>query len=383
MKEIFPIEIVEYTNENYWAKRRVTTKAIYISIICFVLLIIILLPVIYIDISSQSRGRIRSLYENNTLQSVVSAEILKIDIRENQFVKKGDTLVWLQTNVIDEQIRRVKEKLGENAKFIDDIGKLLIGKTKGLASPKYIAEYAQYHSKVKEQEITISKNKYEYDVSKGLYEKGVESEFEYEQIENNYKLSTSQLVSIKNEFNNLWQAERTRLEVENNDLQSELKRLEKSKEQYYIIAPISGNIANYIGAKEGSFISGGQDLAQITVGDNLLIECYVSPSDIGYIRNGQDVKFQLDAFDYRQWGLVEGHVTEIISDVVEVDGQVFFRVRCSMDKDYLELKNGYRGSLKKGMTLTARFILTERSLGQLLFDKIDNWLNPKIMSYGN
>ncbi|MDU1905436.1 MAG: HlyD family efflux transporter periplasmic adaptor subunit [Dysgonomonas sp.] len=383
MKEIFPIEIVEYTNENYWAKRRVTTKAIYISIICFVLLIIILLPVIHIDISSQSRGRIRSLYENNTLQSVVSAEILKINIAENQLVKKGDTLVWLQTNVTDEQMRRIKEKLSENAKFIDDIGKLLTGKAKGLSSPKYIAEYAQYYSKVKEQEVTISKNKYEYDISKGLYEKGVESEFEYEQIENNYKLATSQLISIQNEFNNLWQAERTRLEVENNDLQSELKRLEKSKDQYYIIAPINGNITNYIGVKEGSFISSGQELAQITVGDNLLIECYVSPADIGYIRNGQDVKFQFDAFDYRQWGLIEGCVTEIISDVVDIDGQVFFRVRCSMDKDYLELKNGYRGSLKKGMTLTARFILTERSLGQLLFDKIDNWLNPKIMSYGN
>lgn len=380
MKEIFPIEIIEYTNENYWRKRRITTKAIYISIICLLLLVIVLLPFIYVDISSQSRGNIRSVHENNTLQSVVSAEIKKINIYENQQVDKGDTLVWLQTNVTDEQMKRIEERLSENIMFIEDIGRLLAGKGDRLSSPKYNAEFAQYYSKVKEQEVAVSKAKYEHEVSKKLYEKGVEAEFEYEQSENSYNLANSQLNSVKKEFSNMWQAERTKLELENKDLHSELKQLEKSKTQYYITAPISGNITNYMGAKEGSFITVGQELAQITAGDDLLVECYVSPSDIGYIRVGQDVNLQMDAFDYRQWGLLEGKVVEIISDVVNVEGQPFFRIRCSMDRDYLELKNGYRGNLKKGMTLTGRFILTKRSLAQLLFDKMDNWMNPKIMS---
>lgn len=30
------------------------------------------------------------------------------------------------------------------------------------------------------------------------------------------------------------------------------------------------------------------------------------------------------------------------------------------------------------MTLTGRFMITKRSLFQLLYDKTDNWLNPKI-----
>lgn len=34
--------------------------------------------------------------------------------------------------------------------------------------------------------------------------------------------------------------------------------------------------------------------------------------------------------------------------------------------------------VKKGMTLTGRFMITKRSLLQLLYDKTDNWLNPKI-----
>ena len=33
-------------------------------------------------------------------------------------------------------------------------------------------------------------------------------------------------------------------------------------------------------------------------------------------------------------------------------------------------------NVKKGMTLTVNFILTERTLAQLLFDDVSEWLNP-------
>ena len=38
-----------------------------------------------------------------------------------------------------------------------------------------------------------------------------------------------------------------------------------------------------------------------------------------------------------------------------------------------------KGKLKKGMTLQAYFNVARRSLYQLLYDKIDNWLNPQVM----
>jgi HlyD family secretion protein len=84
----------------------------------------------------------------------------------------------------------------------------------------------------------------------------------------------------------------------------------------------------------------------------------------------------LDAFNYNQWGLASGKVNEISKDIININEQPVFRVRCSLDTRFLQLKNGYRGNLKKGMTLTGRFYLTDRSLWQLLFDKIDDWMNP-------
>ena len=92
---------------------------------------------------------------------------------------------------------------------------------------------------------------------------------------------------------------------------------------------------------------------------------------------------QVDTYNYQQWGLLEGKVAEVLPDIVEINNMPCFRVRCVMNSNYLELPNGYKGYMKKGMTVTGRFFLTKRSLLQLLFDKIDDWMNPKIISHGN
>jgi HlyD family secretion protein len=46
------------------------------------------------------------------------------------------------------------------------------------------------------------------------------------------------------------------------------------------------------------------------------------------------------------------------------------------DRDYLKAREGLRGSLKKGMTVTARFFVARRSLWELLYESLDNFFNP-------
>ena len=142
---------------------------------------------------------------------------------------------------------------------------------------------------------------------------------------------------------------------------------------------MSGSLLQVAGFQKGNFISPAQTLAYISSNNMLLAECYISPSDIGYIRQNQSATFQFDAFNYNDWGIVQGKVSQVLHDVVLIDQKPMFRVRCTLDKNSLQLKNGYRGNIQKGLTFTARFKLNRRSLWQLLFDKVDNWLNPKII----
>lgn len=88
-------------------------------------------------------------------------------------------------------------------------------------------------------------------------------------------------------------------------------------------------------------------------------------------------RFQVSAFDYNQWGILTGEVQEISNDVNIINNRPVFTVRSTLGQTYLELENGYRGELKKGMTMQARFIITRRSLFQLLYDNVNDWLNPQ------
>ena len=382
MKQLFPIEIQKNTVQNHFVKRHTTSKTIYWIILFAIIIVCISLPFIIVDVTSQSRSTIRGLNENNTLQSALYAEVVKINIHENKLVNAGDTLVWLRTDELEEQLSRLHERIYENDEFMDDLSRLIKGNYI-VRTPKYKTQLAEYRGRIAEKNVTLNQAKKEYEVSKTLFNKGIEAKFDYEQVESRYNVEKSQIDLLHYQQRNAWEAERTNLEQETKNIESEIQLAEKRKTQYAIVAPISGHIVQYAGLNVGNFISPSQTIAQITSTDNLLAECYVSPNDIGYIDVNQKIKLQIDAFDYQQWGLLDGAVTEVISDVVQIENQPFFRVRCSLDKHYLELPNGYRGNLKKGMSATVRFFLTERSLAQLLFDKIDDWINPKIVDDGN
>ena len=77
-----------------------------------------------------------------------------------------------------------------------------------------------------------------------------------------------------------------------------------------IIAPITGTITQYKGVRLGNFLSQGQAVATISSEQNLIAECLVSPKDIGFIYPSQNVRFQIDTYNYNQWGLLNGSVKE-------------------------------------------------------------------------
>ena len=156
------------------------------------------------------------------------------------------------------------------------------------------------------------------------------------------------------------------------------KQLLEEKEQYVIKASATGTIQQLTGKYVGSSIQAGENLGIISPDSNLLVECYVSPQDIGFLRKDMHANFQINSFNYNQWGLASGKILNIANDFIIQNQKPVFKVQCLMDKTFLKLKTGYVGKIKKGMNLRARFIITRRSIYQLMYDKIDDWVNPKI-----
>jgi HlyD family secretion protein len=378
MPQLFPPEIIHDTTESLFVKRTIHGNLIYLVVIFTVIAIVVSLPFIRVQVSAQARGIIRTPGENNQLQPAVYGEVMEVRIAENKEIKRGDTLLVLNAENIQAQIEKSLIQIHEDSLFIEDIRLLLDGNTEKSQTPKYLTEKNYYRAALDEQNTSTDYWKKEHEINQTLFDKGVIARSEYLQSKNNYEAAASRLKNLREQFLNRWQSEQTAYRQEIVELTTTIRQLEDEKTKYVIKAPISGTVIQFSGIQSGSFLTPGQFIAYISNDSDLLVECYVSPADIGYIEENQEVAFQLDAFNYNQWGLIHGNVKEISKDIIFMNEQPVFRIRCSLDSKYLQLRNGYKGNLKKGMTLTGRFYLTDRSLWQLLFDKIDNWVNPKL-----
>ncbi len=377
MKKLFPPEIITHSIETHFHRHNKKFIWIYIVSIFLVIVTLSLLPFIKVELSAQGRGIIRTPYESSPIQSAYTGQVLLNNMFEGQPVSKGDTLLILHTDQLKEQINLNKRQLKENTVFVADL-KQLLKKDTAFQTNRYKLENNRHQSQIAEANANIQLLKKDYLLHQQLFTDSVTPEMDFLQIKYKYDAAVLQLNVLKKQAVNTWQVEKTRLEQDNIRLHFNIAKLQKECEQYIIKAPISGTIAQTTGIHSGSFISSGQVLAQISPDEQLLAECFITPTDIGFISVDQEVRFQFDAFNYNQWGLIYGKVISVSDDITMVDNTPVFKVRCELPISYLELKSGHKGYLKKGMSLTGRFVLTERTLYQLLFDKMDDWLNPKL-----
>jgi len=144
-----------------------------------------------------------------------------------------------------------------------------------------------------------------------------------------------------------------------------------------VLAPTGGEIIQSSDIQTGSIVSAGQKIAEISPEGDLVATCFVRPADIGFIHESQRVKIQVDAFNYNEWGMLQGEIIDISDDMILENGSVaYFRIKCKPEKTFLTLKNGYKAEIKKGMSLNTRILVIRRSIYNLLFDKADKWFNP-------
>ncbi len=229
-----------------------------------------------------------------------------------------------------------------------------------------------------EYETNLEKATKEYERNKALFEKKVISEEDFDQYYFEFTKAKNQLASLHDNQISKWQTDMNNYINSFNEISSTLKLEEKDKDMYVVTSPVSGTLDHFRGIYKGSNIQAGTSLAVISPDSTLYIEVYMSPRNIGYIKEGMPVNVQIESFNYNEWGTVEGRVIDISSDFFTDNnsGNAYYKVKCSMERDHLIHKKGPKGILKKGMTVSAHFMVTRRSLFDLLYKKMDDWMNP-------
>lgn len=354
---------------------------IYISILLVVICGIIMMPFIKIPISTSARGIVRPATENAKIMSVVSGRVIKSNLKfSNQQVSAGDTLLIVTSEHLGSKMKVHDGLNSDYSAQLSDLSKLVKGNFTNLSTGQYQKEVATLRERVEELNSQVELAGRDLDRSKKLFDQGVIPQAEYDKAYFTFKNIKSKLNAVESEQMAQWQAEKRDIQRQLTNVENEISQIEIEGENYIIRSPIAGRLVNLSGIREGNFLIQGQSIVEVSADSNLIAECSVSPSDIGLIKKGQKVIFQVDTYNYNQWGMAEGNVEDIDQNIVTTeDGTSFFKVRCSMKQNYLELKNGYKGEIQKGSTYTARFYLLDRTLWQLLFDRVDDWFNPNLI----
>ena len=383
MSTLFPSETLQDSTYTWLPKVTVKTQLIYTASLAALVIALAALPFIKVDVSANASGLVRPVAEKNELHNLVSGTIEEILVTEGQHVEKGQLLIRLQQDLNNNKLSQTSFELQQREEYIHDLTLLTSRGRQGIASgqlhsPLYRQQYSRYQQSLSDQKTTLQRAQTNYEMYKQLFEGKVISQKEFLDRKYDYEKAESGYRAIVEQQHSSWEDDLGRYQVESGRLNTDTRQYQKEKEWNLIKAPVSGTLQQFNGKYAGGSLQPGELVGVISPDASLVAECYLSPKDIGYIRIAMPVKFQVDAFNYNEWGLLEGKVISIDNDFTLSGNQPVFKVKCSFDNTSLKLKNGIKGQLKKGMSLRARFILTRRSLFQLLFDRTDDWINPEL-----
>lgn len=309
-------------------------------------------------------------------------------MKDNQSISAGDTVLVIDSYLPGQQGKILSRRSELLRQLLEDVGRIVNHaglRDKSSTEPVFLTEqykafWLQFRQELEQHQLNRDQAERIYRRYHTLYENGAITLSESEKIRFEYDKSLSDQTLVINRWRSQWEMEAGGYRRELSELLSREAEIEEQNKLFTLRATVNGSVQSLAGIQTGSYVFANQKIAEISPNAQLIALCYIKPTDIGLISKGQLVNFQVDAFNYNQWGFLSGKVIDISDDIVFSDqGVAVFKVRCVLGSDHLKLKNKYKGFLKKGMSFTARFIITERTLFELLYDKLDDWLNPNLL----
>jgi membrane fusion protein len=166
------------------------------------------------------------------------------------------------------------------------------------------------------------------------------------------------------------------LETQLSKLQSQLVTIEQQR-LGELRAPTDGKVTGLL-AKVGKSVSSQQKLLSILPKFSFMqAVIYVPTSAFGFIEEGQSTQLRYHAFPYQRFGIHQGEVEQISSNVIlpsetDMPGLITvpsYRVVVTLNSQNISAY-GREHPLRSGMKLDADIVIEQRSLLRWLFDPV-------------
>lgn len=283
------------------------------------------------------------------IKSTVGGEIVRLPVKEGDFVRKGDLLVELDTTNLENKLKSTKADLeSANAK----LSTLLAGER-----PQ---EIAKTRESLKQAEIKLDDASIKLDRQNGLFSQGFISKQDVDTAQREYELAQSSYNTASQQLSLILEGAREQdiISARASVLKAEVgyEQAASDVKDAIIYAPLNGTILEK-NVEEGEKVTSGigntgGGTVILTIGDlsTMRILTKINEVDITKIKIGQDVEITLDAIRGEKY---QGRVTDIASLGKVENNIVTYEVMIdisSTNKTFALLRN----MDKNGMTVGSR-----------------------------
>ncbi|MEO8618908.1 MAG: HlyD family type I secretion periplasmic adaptor subunit [Sphingomicrobium sp.] len=137
-------------------------------------------------------------------------------------------------------------------------------------------------------------------------------------------------------------------------------------------SPVDGVVNDVKVTTIGGYVQAGEKVMEVVpMGERLLVETRVKPSDIAFIKVGDKALIKVTAYDFSTYGGLEGRVVQVSPDSIydEAERQAYFTVIVETNRSYL--KSGARQlPITPGMITDTQIITGRKSILKYLFKPI-------------
>ena len=357
-------------------------------VIIFSALFVVIIPLLIwanfaeIEQRSSTRGIVIAADKTQKIQAPIDGVVDSIMVREGVKVKKGEVLIVLEKEQnqasldaaaskvasLKAKLKRLKaethsEDLNYPVGFLQNDYQDFITTQQNL----FLLRKKSLEDETSSLVSALMLKEEEFASNQSLVESGDIGRNKILKIDREIVDLKGKILNIKNKFFQAAQEEMTKTAEELSIRKEMLTEKKVTLNRSEIISHMDAIVKEIIITTKGAKVRPGDVILELVpLGQELIIEAKLKPTDISFIKKGQRASVKLDTYDFSIYGSFDGKVEYISPDTIiektSRGDEYFFKVLISLDHSDLFTKKGTAINVTTGMGAQVDIITGSRTV---------------------
>lgn len=349
-----------------------------------------------LDEITRGQGKVIPTSREQVIQSLDSGVLSEMFVREGSVVEKNQVLLRIDDARSGAVYREAQEKylslsaLAARLKA-EAYGTDLVFPPELKANPALMQQELQAFN-ARKRSLTQSLHAFdtslaavtrELTITEPMVRQGVMSEVELLRLKRQQSDLMGQRAERQNRYLTDANNELTRVSSELSQTKESASAREDAFRRTTIRSPMKGIVKNVQITTVGGVVQAGQPILEIVpTEDEMLVEAYVKPSEVAFLKVGQEAVVKLTAYDFNKYGGLDGVLEHLSPDTLRDERQKkpgnpveleegLYRILVRV-KESPELRNGLQLTPSPGMTASVEIQTGKKTVLEYIFRPLQN-----------